>query len=419
VVAIIIVIASIIGIYYATIPAPTPTPPSPSHIKVGVTISTTGPYSYASLSGYRGIQVCVDEVNERGGIYVKEFGKSIPLKLVTYDDRSDKEQVARLYEKLITEDQVDIAIAPFGSTLTTAAAAITEKYKKVLMGWSAASDTIFEQGYKYVLEGTQVPNSLMPEPHIKHMAHLGVKTIAILYSEEPFPAGQAKYAKSFAEKEGINVVFYEKYSTGTVDFSTTLRKIRDLKPDAFYVSAYLDDQANILRQMKELDIMFKYVFMVYAGQLAQWLQATGADGLFIFGHTLFHENLKWNVTAGMALDEFMSVFKKKFPGVEPDFQTSLAYGSCILLAEMIKKAGSLNPDELMQAARELSGKLKVLTCVRPIEFDSNWKQTGCPFSVVQVQKDPVTNKYKLVIVWPPEVRTGKEVYPIPGWTQRG
>jgi len=389
---------------------------SKDNIVIGTTISTTGSFTFASSQGVKGLQIWVDDVNKRGGIFVKEFNKKLPIKLVYYDDRSDKETVVKLYEKMVTEDKVDIPFAPFGSTLTGAAAAITEKHNNMLIIWSAASDAVYEQGYKYIVSATQCPNSLMPKPEVEHMASLGVKKMAVIYSDEPFTAGMARFAKSIGEKLGMTVPIFEKYSPGTKDFTILLQKVQATKPDGFYAAAYMDDLKNIIRQMRELNIMFNYVYMVYSG-MPQWLDF-GDEGLYIFGHTLFHEDLRWKVNAGLDFQQFVARFNTLFPKAEypPDFQTSLAYGAGAILEEMIKKAGSLNARDLKQAAIDLSGKLTVIT--GPYEIDAMGKQLQMPFTVTQVQKDKGTGKLKLVLLWPKAVANGEPIYPIPPWDKR-
>jgi len=381
-------------------------------IKIGLTISTTGKYTFASSQGFKGVEIWADQVNKQGGIALG--GKKIPVKLVYYDDRSDKETVVKLYEKLINEDKVDVCFAPFGSTLTGAAAAITEKHGKMLVIWSAASDAIYAQGYKYIVSATETPVSLMPKPEVDHMATLGVKKMAIIYVDEPFPAGLAKYAKKLAEEKGIKVTLYEKYSPGTKDFTMLLQKVRMTRPDSFYASAYMDDQKTMIRQMKEANLMFPYVYMVYSG-MPQWADL-GDDGLYIFGHTLYHDSLNWKVNAGLSRVEFEKVFKKKFPNAEnpPDFQTSLAYGAGVLLEKFITTANSLDAAKLKQAALELSDKVTVMT--GPYAIDEAGKQLKMPFVVTQVQKKG--GKQGLVLLYPEEVATGKVVYPIPGWKER-
>lgn len=381
-------------------------------IKIGMTISTTGKYTFASSQGFKGVKLWADQVNEDGGLELG--GKKIPVELIYYDDRSDKETVVKLYEKLINEDKVDVCFAPFGSTLTGAAAAITEKHNKMLVIWSAASDAIYEQGYKYIVSATETPVSLMPKPEVDHMASLGVKKMAVIYVDEPFPAGLAKYAKELAEERGIEVPIFEKYSPGTKDFTVLLQKVRMTKPDSFYASAYMDDQKIIIRQMKEANLMFPYVYMVYSG-MPQWSDL-GDEGLYIFGHTLYHKNLNWKVNAGLSRAEFEEAFKKEFPNAEnpPDFQTSLAYGAGVLLGKFIVTADSLDAAKLKQAAIDLSDRVTVMT--GPYAINDAGKQLKMPFVVTQVQKKD--GEQNLVLLYPEEVATGKVVFPIPGWQER-
>lgn len=381
-------------------------------IKIGLTISTTGKYTFASSQGFKGVKIWADQVNENGGLMLK--GKRVPVKLVYYDDRSDKETVVKLYEKLINEDKVDVCFAPFGSTLTGAAAAITTKYEKMLIIWSAASDKVYEQGYKHIVSATETPVSLMPKPEIDHMTALGVKKLAIIYIDEPFPAGLAKHAKRLAEKSGIEVTKYEKFSAGTKDFTILLQKVKMSKADAFYASAYMDDQKIMIRQMKEANLMFPYVYMVYSG-MPQWADL-GDDGLYVFGHTLYHNSLNWSVDAGLSRVEFEKVFGKTFPNAEnpPDFQTSLSYGAGVLLEQFIEKANSLEADALKKAALDFSGKVTVMT--GPYEIDESGKQLQMPFIVTQVQEEK--GKQHLILLYPSDVATGKIVYPIPGWNKR-
>ncbi len=381
-------------------------------IKIGLTISTTGKYTFASSQGFKGVSIWADLINEQGGLTLD--GKKVPVKLIYYDDRSEKETVVKLYEKLINEDKVDVCFAPFGSTLTGAAAAITEKYGMMLVIWSAASDALYAQGYKNIVSATETPVSLMPKPEIDHMASLGVKKLAIVYVDEPFPAGLAKYAKSLAEAQGIKVTMNEKFSPGTKDFSILLQKVRMTKPDAFYASAYMDDQKIMIRQMKEANLMFPYVYMVYSG-MPQWADLAG-DGFYIFGHTLYHNTLNWKVNAGLSREDFEKRFNKKFPKAEnpPDFQTSLSYGAGVLLGKFIEKADSVDGPALKKAAMELSKKVTVMT--GPYEIDEAGKQLQMPFIVTQVQKE--NGKQKMTLVYPGEVATAKPIYPIPGWDKR-
>lgn len=385
-------------------------------IKIGLTVSTTGSYAFASQQGMKGIEIWADHVNEQGGIYVKELDKTLPVKLVYYEDRSDKQQVTKLYEKLINEDKVDMLIAPFGSTLTAAAATVTEKYQKPLIIWSAASDSLYEQGYKYVISATQIAASLMPRPEMAHMHELGLKKVAIVYLDESFPAEQAEGAKKYAEALGLEVVHYEKFSKENLDYASLLRKIDEKKPDALYVSAYMEEQANFIKQMKENNIMYDYVYMVYSAQ-GEWFNLTGDNGLYVIGHTLFDPNLKYEVTDGLNIDQFLERYNAKYKDDKnpPDFQTALAYGAGVMMQKYVEEAGTFDADAIKKAAVDLSRKVTILT--GEYQLNENGAQEGMPFVLTQVVKDE-QGQPKWNIIYPDNVKTADPIIPIPKWNER-
>jgi branched-chain amino acid transport system substrate-binding protein len=75
-------------------------------IRIGASLSQTGPYSAPGQNSLRGYQLCVKHTNEKGGVLGRK------LELVAYDDGSDPATAVRLYEKLITQDKVDAVLGP-------------------------------------------------------------------------------------------------------------------------------------------------------------------------------------------------------------------------------------------------------------------------------------------------------------------
>jgi len=378
-------------------------------IRIGMTVSSTGSFALASQSGVRGVEVWVDDVNRRGGIEID--GKKKKVELVKLDDRSDKQMVTRVYEKLITDEGVDLVFAPFGSTLTSAAATVTDRLGKYMMVWSAAADSLYNQGFKYVVSGTQMPVSAMLRASIELAKSLGIKKVALLTSDEPYPTGLAEGGIEQAKKHGLEVVFYEKYPKGQKDFSTILQKVKASGAEAFIPTSYEGDLISMIRQMRQLNINFPYTFMVYAST-PQFL-SIGKDADYIFSHTNYHPAINWNVTAGMTREEFAKAYDQLFPKAEfpPDFQTALAYGAAVLAEEIIKKAGSTDAKALKDASLELSDKVVVMA--GPYAIDETGMQLKMPFPVVQ----NIPEK-GLVTVWPKDVATAEPVYPIPDWKSR-
>src|SRR5687767_10351512 len=172
-------------------------------IRIGMTVSSTGTFALAAQSGLRGAEIWVDDVNSRGGIAIG--GAKRKVELVKLDDRSDKTTVPKVYETLVKEEKVDLCFGPFGSTLTAAAVSTTEANNKFMVIWSASADSIYQQGYKYVVSATQQAGTLLGRPGVKAFAKLGVKKIAFAYLDEPFPAALTHGANEEAKSLGIEV----------------------------------------------------------------------------------------------------------------------------------------------------------------------------------------------------------------------
>jgi ABC-type branched-subunit amino acid transport system substrate-binding protein len=79
-------------------------------------------------------ELWIEEVTAKGGIYVKEYGKKLPIELIKYDDKSDVGAMTKLLEKTILEDKVDFILPPWGTAMLFAAAPIANKHQYILLG---------------------------------------------------------------------------------------------------------------------------------------------------------------------------------------------------------------------------------------------------------------------------------------------
>ncbi|WP_164844732.1 ABC transporter substrate-binding protein [Brucella pituitosa] len=55
----------------------------------------------------------MEEINKSGGLKIGE--KRLPIEVVEYDDRSSPEEAVRAVERLISQDKVDLILAPWGT----------------------------------------------------------------------------------------------------------------------------------------------------------------------------------------------------------------------------------------------------------------------------------------------------------------
>src|SRR5215471_13916664 len=185
-------------------------------IKIGASMSVTGTYAKPGTYQKEGYDVCIDELNAKGGL----LGRKVEL--VIYDDQSMPATAVKLYEKLITEDKVDAVMGPYSSAVSEAVANVTEKYKKVMVAPLAATTSIFkkpagkERRYIFMVIS---PAEVYLEGLIDLAGRRGLKTVAILNEDTLFAKASATGTADIARKRGMQVVFQEAYPKGNTDFS--------------------------------------------------------------------------------------------------------------------------------------------------------------------------------------------------------
>ena len=129
-----VVLLVVLAIMLTTLPAL-----AKDSIRLGFSMALTGFYAQGAQSQITAYEVWKEVVNEKGGILVKDLNKKLPVEFVQYDDKSSAETAVKVYEKLITQDKVDLVLTPWGTTIHFAIAPLAEKYRVPMVGSTAAS----------------------------------------------------------------------------------------------------------------------------------------------------------------------------------------------------------------------------------------------------------------------------------------
>jgi branched-chain amino acid transport system substrate-binding protein len=365
-------------------------------IKIGASMSVTGTYAKPGTYQKQGYDVCIDELNAKGGI----LGRKVEL--VIYDDQSTPATAVRLYEKLITEDKVDAVMGPYSSAVSEAVANVTEKYKKVMVAPLAATTSIFKKGRKYIfMVITPAENYL--DGLIDMAAKRGLKTVAIINEDTLFPKASASGTVEAAKKRGMQVVLQEAYPKGNTDFSALLVKIKAANPDVIAAGTYFDDAVAITRQMKELNVNPKMFGLTVGGDLPEFYDLLKQNAEYVYGSTQWDESLPYP-----GQKEFLAAYKAKFKGQEPSYHTAAGYAGCLIYAEAVKKAGSLDADKV----RDQLLKMEIKTAFGEYKVEPDGFQIAHKMVMLQWQDG------KRIVVWPDDLANGKMRYPTPEWGKR-
>ena len=87
---------------------------------------------------------------------------------------------------------MDFLFGPFGSGAAKAVSAVTEKYGVPMLTPNAASEQVYDQGFKYLF-GVYTPNRSLAEPTVQLVKdkHPEIRKVAILARNDLFPTAMA------------------------------------------------------------------------------------------------------------------------------------------------------------------------------------------------------------------------------------
>src|SRR6187401_1502482 len=176
-------------------------------VKIGVALSQTGNLADSAAPYFKGLDLWREQANARGGLAGRQ------IEFVVYDDRSDPGTAARLYERLITSDNVDFMISSLGSATAATGSAVAEKHKKVMINGGGASEAIQQRGFKYVFQTAARISSYADgvEPLIKKH---NVKTFAFVSRDYAAARDIDKALKPVLERNGVKVLISEYFPAG-------------------------------------------------------------------------------------------------------------------------------------------------------------------------------------------------------------
>src|SRR5665647_495296 len=128
------------------------TPPQGKPIRIGASISLTGPLA-GTKNGQIGFELWRDDVNATGGL----LGR--PVELVLYDDQSSASNVPAIYSKLVDVDHCDVLMSPYGANLSAPLMPFIKRRDLLMVGMFGLAGNDKAQHDKFFHSGPWGPNS--------------------------------------------------------------------------------------------------------------------------------------------------------------------------------------------------------------------------------------------------------------------
>jgi branched-chain amino acid transport system substrate-binding protein len=401
-------------------------------IKIGTSLPLTGEFSITGTKHRDGYQLCVDLINEAGGINGR------PVELIVSDNQSDVDTTLAQFERFINVDKVDIIFGTFSSKLTFPASSITEQAKYLHPIPSAAALRVYERGFKYLVYFQ--PNAAeyigsSPVMMIQDLvpADQQPTKVAIAWADDFYAnalvAGLLGQDVTFQNNDGSEktvslapgaiatagweVVFQQQWPEGFTDWNTLAASIKASEADYLFAPVTSADEAiQLVRALQTVGYNPKGIFMSQGAQ-KEFQEALGdaANGVTIQAswHPLANFTGLLNgveFTNQMFLDAFQAKY-----GVEGGEDEAIPFALCQGIEQAIRATGSTDNTVLRDwlAARTADDPVKTIL------GDFYWDSRGLPinksFIMTQWQNG------KLEFVYPTDAFPGVAplVWPKPNW----
>ncbi len=346
---------------------------APSFAADTISIGVAGAHS-GDLAGYgigtvNAVKVLVDKYNAKGGLAGKK------LVLLTQDDQCKPELGTNAATKLLA-DGVKVVIGHTCTGATKAALPLYKESKVVVISPSATAPALTQSGENPTFFRTIASDDEQAKLGADFVLNkLNAKKVAILHDKADYGKGYAEFVQGFIEKSGkAEVVLFEGITTGAVDYSGIIQKVRSSGADAVVFGGYDPEASKLVTQMRKKRIDIPFIsedgvkvdsFIRLAGEYAEGVYASGPKD---------NSQEPMYITA---VEEHKKMFNS-----EPGRYYAEAYAATVALFHAIEKAGGVDDTaKIMNILREDY----VETPLGKIRFDAKGDAEGVGFAMSQVK----------------------------------
>jgi branched-chain amino acid transport system substrate-binding protein len=312
-------------------------------LKVGLSVSLSGPNSSLGVPYAKGMQAAVAYKPEINGRKVQ---------LIVLDDGSDPTNAGRNARKLVEEEKVDVLMGTSGVPATIAMAQVGREGKTPMIGLSPISLPPGEGDWTVTVAQ---PPQLMIDAVVERMKRDGVKTVGYIGFTDAW--GDLVYGSltKAAEPAGIKVVTNERYARADQSVTGQILKIVAARPDAVMMGGSGTPGALPYLGLAERG----YKGKIYGNHglinpdFVRVAGASATDTLFPTGPVIVAEQLPADYpTKKIALD-FRSTFQKVNGSASTDAFSAYSFDAYMVFADAAARAkGEPGTPAFRQALRD-------------------------------------------------------------------
>jgi branched-chain amino acid transport system substrate-binding protein len=404
-----------LGVSASTLGVPKLLRAAPQTIKIGSVQPATGPLAVIGVGQRRGNQLAVDYINSMGGIKSMDGAK---LELLLGDSES-KPEIGRSEADRLIKGGAVVMTGPFQSGVALAISTLCEQRQVPFIMDVAALDKITDKGKKYTFRVFITVTGLLTGgvKYLKMVTDMkGVmpKRAVVTNTADAFGKGMSGGFIKFMEKSGLPIEIVERiqYPLGIHDLSAEVARIKAAKPDILFPVSRPGDGIILTRELYKQRVE---LMGIYGPGSPGWYEP---DVIKDLDKLIYYVmvNVPWINPKSPVYQQANAAFQKAHNRYL-DTNSAYAYAGVQVIADVLERAGSTDPEKILAATRQTNFKDHPVVG-GPIQFDEKGDNTGALTALVQVQPDDDLLK-RVKIVAPKEfAQSDKIIFPAPQLWER-
>jgi branched-chain amino acid transport system substrate-binding protein len=308
-------------------------------VKVGLVGPKTGPLAPgAAITHFSPFRLWAHEVNERGGLKLKDGPRKIEL--IEYDDRTQPPETIKAVERLATVDKADWIAGVFATGFNLATAPTFDKYKYPQIAVSCVTDhgpaLVKKYPNLFIFNASTTDfakDAIGVLKKLKDAGKIGNK-VAVVNVADDFGIELANAGRSLFGEAGFDIVYDKSYPLGTQDYSPVIKAAKAANPDAFVAWSYPPDTFGLADQARIENLSVKAYYSAVGCAFQSFSQKNRRAAANVLG------------LGGVANTPDIQAFYKRHKevtGIDADYASSLTYYSSLqMLRQAIEAVGSMD-----------------------------------------------------------------------------
>ncbi len=355
------IVCTIVGVFMliAFVGASFSTAGERSEILIGASLALSGSMASHGRDMKWAYEKAAGEINARGGIFVRDSGKNLKIRLLFEDNAGNPLKTAATVEKLVRIDKVDMLLGASEPTCVLAGCMAAEKLKTYYHTSFGFPPELWQKNkfnwstdFFFALDQYSIPFELLNGMDKKDRP----RKLAVVAEGTFVGEGFAKALSSLAKKYGYETALVLKLPVGAKDYSSQIAKVKQSGAEAMLLLASVEDTENFVRGLKKNNVNVPYIHTWKGAWPGTFWKDLGKDAQYIIcdGHWSIDYPFEGSRELGQKYYETFGEYSV-FIG--------LPYSLAKILFEAIEKAGSVDGAKVRQAVlantfKTLMGEVK-------------------------------------------------------------